>query len=139
MEGITKIQGNEEPGTHGTIKKIPGPHRATTEEGSQHPNTIRTGHAPLAKHLFCIGKVNSPICPACQQSEESIQHYMLHIPAHHHARQQLQSSTGGRDINIRKIFSTPKYMHPLFQFITATQHLHNTFGDIPTLNEERRG
>jgi hypothetical protein len=33
---------------------------------------LQTGHAPLAKHLHCIGKRNSPTCPACQHGEESI-------------------------------------------------------------------
>jgi len=27
---------------------------------------LRTGHAPLAKHLHRIGKSDSLICPACQ-------------------------------------------------------------------------
>jgi hypothetical protein len=50
---------------------------------------LRTGHTPLAKHLHRIGKMNSPICPACQQSEETVQHFMLHCLAHQAARQTL--------------------------------------------------
>ncbi|KAF8236099.1 hypothetical protein L208DRAFT_1531107 [Tricholoma matsutake] len=37
---------------------------------------LRTGHTPLAKHLHCIGKVDSPNCPDCQQGEEMIQHFI---------------------------------------------------------------
>jgi zinc-binding in reverse transcriptase len=37
---------------------------------------LRTGHVPLAKHLFRIGKADSPVCPACQQADETIQHYI---------------------------------------------------------------
>ena len=33
---------------------------------------LRTGHTPLAKHLHHIGKTNSLICPACQQSNETV-------------------------------------------------------------------
>jgi len=43
---------------------------------------LQTRHAPLAKHLHHIGKSSSPICPACQQGKESIQHFLLHCPAH---------------------------------------------------------
>jgi zinc-binding in reverse transcriptase len=50
---------------------------------------LRTGHAPLAKHLHRIGKMDSPICPACSQCEETIQHFMLHCTAHQVARQAL--------------------------------------------------
>ena len=43
---------------------------------------LRTGHAPLAKHLHHIKKADSPMCPTCLQNSESIQHFMLHCPAH---------------------------------------------------------
>jgi hypothetical protein len=62
---------------------------------------------------------------------------MVHCSAHHQARQRLRNSTGGRDINIKKLLSTPKTMRALFQFIAETQRFHSTFGDIPTLTQER--
>ena len=34
---------------------------------------LRTGHAPLAKHLHRIKKTDSPICPACLQETETVQ------------------------------------------------------------------
>jgi hypothetical protein len=75
---------------------------------------LRTGHAPLAKHLHWIGKSDSPICPDCQQSEETIQHFLLHCMAHQAARQALCNSTGGRDINIMKLLTMPKTLPALF-------------------------
>ena len=98
---------------------------------------LRMGHVPLAKHLHHIGKANSLTCPACTQNKESIQHYILHCPAYHQARQQLYKNTGGRDINIKKLFSRLKTMQVLFQFITATQHFLSTHGDIPALRDKR--
>ena len=97
---------------------------------------LRTGHAPLAKHLYCIGKINSPICPACQQSEETIQHFMLHCPTHQAARQTLRNSIGGRNINITKILTSPKSLGALFKYVAETGRLHNTFGELPELREE---
>jgi hypothetical protein len=100
---------------------------------------LRTGHAPLAKHLHRIGKNDSPICPACQQGEESIQHFLLHCPAHQKARQTMRNNTGGRDINITKLLTTPRTLRALFKFVAETGRFHNTFGELPTLAEEPHG
>jgi ribonuclease HI len=81
---------------------------------------LRTGHAPLAKYLHHIGKIDSPLCPGCQQSEETVQHLLLHCTAHQAARQALCNSTGGRDINITKLLTTPKTLPALFHYIAAT-------------------
>ena len=53
---------------------------------------LRTGHAPLAKHLYCIGKIDSPTCPACQQNNKMVEHLLLHCKVHQPARQILQNS-----------------------------------------------
>ena len=50
---------------------------------------LRTGHTPLAKHLYCIGKADSPTCPACQQNKETVEHLILHCTVHCTARQVL--------------------------------------------------
>jgi len=88
---------------------------------------LRTGHAPLAKHLHCIRKLDSPICPTCQQAEETIQHFMLHCPAHNAAKQTLQNNTGGRNINITKLLTMPKhyahYSHTSQKQEDGTTHL----------------
>ena len=99
---------------------------------------LRTGHAPLAKHLHHIGKTNSLICPACQQSNETVQHFMLHCPAHQAARQTLRNSTGGRNIDITKLLTSPKTLHALFKYVAETGRFHNTFRDLPELGEEER-
>jgi hypothetical protein len=63
---------------------------------------------------------------------------MLHCQAHWAARQKLQNSTGGRDINLTKLFTTTKTLHALFTFIAETGSWHSTFGDLLTLEEEQR-
>ena len=94
---------------------------------------LRTGHAPLAKHLHRIGKVDSPICPACQQYEETVQHFMLHCQAHHAARQKLRNSMGGRDVNLTKLFTMAETLRALFIYVAETGRWHSTFGDLPML------
>lgn len=99
---------------------------------------LRTGHAPLAKHLHRIGKADSPTCPACQQDDETVQHLMLHCQAHRAARQKLRDNMGGRDINLTKLFTTAKTLRALFAYIAETGRWHGTFRELPTLEEEQQ-
>ncbi|KAJ3925609.1 MAG: hypothetical protein NXY57DRAFT_906865, partial [Lentinula lateritia] len=36
-----------------------------------------TGHIPLQKHLDCIGKADSPMCPCCKRADETITHFLF--------------------------------------------------------------
>jgi len=97
---------------------------------------LRMGHVPLAKHLHCIRKVDSLTCPACQQAKETIQHFLLHCPAHNAARQTLCNNMGRRSINITKLLTTPKTLHALFLYIVETGRWQSSFGKLLTLEEE---
>ena len=63
---------------------------------------------------------------------------MLHCPAHQAARQTLRDSTGGRNIDITKLFTSPKTLRALFKYVAETGCFHNTFGDLPEIAEEER-
>ena len=86
---------------------------------------LRTGHAPLAKHLHWIKKGDSPICTACLQRPETVQHLLLHCPAHWEARQALQNNTRGRNIDIKKLLTTPNTLKHMLKFITNTGRFHH--------------
>ena len=43
---------------------------------------LRTGHAPLNKHLHDIRCTDSPVCPACEDAHETVHHYLLTCPAY---------------------------------------------------------
>jgi hypothetical protein len=42
---------------------------------------LRTGHAPLCKHLHKLERHVSPMCPYCKQEEETVQHFLVKCPA----------------------------------------------------------
>ena len=96
---------------------------------------LRTGHAPLAKHLHRIKKTDSPICPACLQEIETVQHFMLFCPAHQAARQTLRNRTGGRAIKLAELFTSAKSLRALFCYIADTGRFHNNLDRIPFLQE----
>jgi ribonuclease HI len=85
---------------------------------------LRTGHAPLAKHLHRIKKNDSPICPACLQCPETVHHLILHCPAHKNARERLRNKTGRRNIDITKLFTKPDNLQALFKYISETGRFH---------------
>ena len=43
---------------------------------------LRTGHLALNQHLYRIGKVDTPVCPCCQQEDETVYHFLLWCLAH---------------------------------------------------------
>ena len=77
------------------------------------------------------------MCPACLQGPETVQHLMLYCPAHQAARQNLQNKTGGRDINLSKLFTTAKSLQALFCFIADTGRFHYNLDHIPFLQENQ--
>ena len=38
---------------------------------------LRSGHAPLNKHLTRIGAKNNPLCPLCGVYEETVKHHLF--------------------------------------------------------------
>ena len=97
---------------------------------------LRTGHAPLAKHLHYIKKTDSPLCPACLQNTESVQHFLLHCTAHQEARQRMWHNTGGHNINLSRLFTTAKSLRILFWFIAETGRFHNDLELLPYLTQD---
>jgi len=51
---------------------------------------LRTRHIPLNKHLFKIGKADSPICTICHSSDETVHHFLLQCPAYMTQRKHLE-------------------------------------------------
>src|ERR1700761_7619846 len=47
---------------------------------------LRTGHAPLNKHLHRISCSESPLCPKCHQEDETVKHFILTCPRYDRLR-----------------------------------------------------
>jgi len=81
---------------------------------------LRTGHIPLAKYLYRIGRAVSPTCPVCLQYNETVHHFILRCPAFAIARQTLHQSLGNRAINIHRLFTKLKPMKALIKYVADT-------------------
>ncbi|KAG2367948.1 hypothetical protein BDR07DRAFT_1252632, partial [Suillus spraguei] len=53
-----------------------------------------TRHILLNQHLFLIGKSPTPNCPHCEETEESMLHYLLSCPHYAWARHILMTTLG---------------------------------------------
>jgi ribonuclease HI len=108
------------------ITKLPKKHAAILIQ-------LRTGHIGLNAHLNRIRRTDSPLCPCCRRQDETVEHFLLHCPAHHAARSTLTDRTGPDSRNIKKLLAKPEYLPHLFRFIAATERMRQIFGDIPDL------
>jgi len=58
--------------------------KVTTALPCQHASLLiqlHTGHLPLKTHLHRIGKTSSPTCPACQNKNKTVDHFVLMCPS----------------------------------------------------------
>jgi hypothetical protein len=81
---------------------------------------LRTGHAPLNKHLHRIRKVPSPLCPACNKADETVHHLLFECHTHEHACHGLRRKLGRKATSIKELLGEPKSMRVLIEFIAAT-------------------
>ena len=52
----------------------------STRNNSRKITQILTGHANLNRHLHIMGLVDTPLCPKCEEEEETVQHYISTCP-----------------------------------------------------------
>jgi hypothetical protein len=93
---------------------------------------LRTGRAPLNRHLWSIKIADTPGCPACgRDEEETVRHFLLSCPAHERARIVLRNKIGARNAgNIAMLLTERKFLKPLFKFVDSTGRFRNLLGTI---------
>lgn len=97
---------------------------------------LRTGHAPLSKHLYTIKATNSPVCSACNDAHESVHHYLLRCPATEQLRRACFAGLGRAARTLETLLSNEKALKALFRFIGSTRRFKSTFGDDLEIPDE---
>ncbi|KAG1741579.1 hypothetical protein EDD22DRAFT_786698 [Suillus occidentalis] len=95
----------------------------------------RTGHAPLNKHLHRIKSADSSICPACENSEETMRHIVITCPAYRTKRDALRRLIHNRAYHFRRLLSSDKHISDLFVYIAATRRLERAFGNAAAVDK----
>ena len=92
---------------------------------------LRTGHILLNKHLYCIKKSSSLTCSSCQQSEESVHHFLYECRAYCHARVKMLRKLGHKASSTRHLLSTEGGIQEVLKYAAETERLRSIFGDVP--------
>ena len=96
---------------------------------------LRTGHAPLNKHLFNMKCTDSPICPACEDTYKTVHHFLLTCPAYERHRRDLFFTLQRGSRSLATMLSHPKTIKQVFKFIGKTGRFKATHGDLDIPND----
>jgi ribonuclease HI len=96
---------------------------------------LRTGKAPLARHLWEIQAVDSLRCEECGDDvDETVKHYVLDCPAHEPARRALRAAVGPRKAgDLRFLLSDSRALPALLAYVDATARFAVLFGELRRL------
>lgn len=112
------------------IEKLPRRHSSLLFQ-------LRSGHAPLNKHLHRIAKVPSPICLQCGEREETVHHFIITCPKYTTQCHALQFELGTQTNHLKNLLNNSKCIKPLLRFIASMHRMEQTFGDVtPPADED---
>ena len=89
-----------------------------------------TGHTPLKKHLFWIGRAEGPTCPTCGQDNESVHHFLFDCTMWRQERWRMGSSLGRATKEADSIMNTPKGIVELMKYVGCTGRFRGAIGEL---------
>jgi len=102
---------------------------------------LRSGHAPLNKHLHRIAKSSTVTCQQCSAGRESVHHFLITCPAYIRQRNSplARYKLGTQAHHVKYLLNDPKRLKALFQFIATTHRFKAVFGDVsPARNRMKK-
>jgi ribonuclease HI len=91
---------------------------------------LRTGHIALNKYLHKIGKADSPLCPECRHTSETVHHYLFRCPAFSEQRKRLEKKLKRGANSVRTLLGGHKAIKHLFRYIHDTKRFEKSHGDV---------
>ena len=76
-----------------------------------------------------MGKVESPRCPTCTESNEMVHHFLFVCPKYTTQRGQLEARLWRATRSITVLLANPKAFDHLLRYIQEMHRFHNTIGD----------
>lgn len=95
---------------------------------------LRSGHAPLKKHLYRIGRSESPLCPACRQHPETVHHFLHMCTTYAGERREFYRAAKITSSRKHTILSSSKTLKHLFRYIARTRRFR-AYGELPDLDK----
>src|SRR6266481_1923633 len=91
---------------------------------------FRMGHIPLNAFLNRIGKADSLHCPTCQNTAETVHHFLFNCLSHAHARHDLARTLGHKSKSLRYILGDQEAFGSMLKFMRATGRLKSVYGEL---------
>jgi hypothetical protein len=91
---------------------------------------LRTGHAPLNKHLYTTKCADSPVCPACEDAHETVHHLLLSCPVYERHRREMFYTLRRGSRTLATLLAHPKAIKHVFKFIGKTGRFKATHGEL---------
>lgn len=91
---------------------------------------MRTRHIPLNLHLNRMKKSDTPSCPICPETDETIHHYLFDCPQYRRERHLLSIALGRNAISLSYILTSEKATPHFIRFINSTGRFKPTFGEL---------
>ncbi|KIK91872.1 hypothetical protein PAXRUDRAFT_108952, partial [Paxillus rubicundulus Ve08.2h10] len=86
-----------------------------------------TAHIALNKHLHCIKKSASPLCPSCDKIE-TVEHYLTICPQYIHEHHVLSITLRRSVSSVPFLLTQPKEINLLIAYINSSGCMKETFG-----------
>jgi hypothetical protein len=114
-------------------KKLPSPQFLTDIAGLSHRQSailiqLRTRRIQLHAHLHKIKQVETPLCPLCFASDETVHHYLFECRAWRWARHLMKQEAGREASSLKYLLGTAKGMKTVLNYVGRTKRLNSTFG-----------
>ena len=91
---------------------------------------LQMGHTPLNSFLHRIGKVSSPLCPACLGADKTVHHLLFDCPTHAYARHSLARKLERWSKSIQYLLGNQKAFNPVLKFIHEMGQFKDTLSDL---------
>lgn len=90
---------------------------------------LRTRHVLLNHHLHRISKADSPYCPSCTDTIETIHHFLFDCPQYRRECHLLQIALKRDATSISYILTSDKATPHIIRYINSTNRFKSTFGE----------
>ncbi|KAF8580429.1 hypothetical protein K439DRAFT_1274602, partial [Ramaria rubella] len=79
-------------------------------------------------YLHKFNRVDSPLCPACNNTEETVHHFLMICPAYAKHRRVMARALPRDSTPLSKLLAHSKALPHLFKFVNATARFKSTLG-----------
>jgi hypothetical protein len=87
---------------------------------------LRTGKAPLNRHLYQMKRIDRPTCPHCPTTEETVKHYLLECRHYWREQWEMRKEMGRRGYRLSNMLGNKQHKGAVLRYISATGRFKRT-------------